>query len=94
MNERPKGHERSESKTSFATSSGRGSTLSTIGDHNDGEHWPEPPDNVVVSEFIRQHLKNFNKGSFCSTFSDESLDRPDRVFTSTRGPSFDTSGTL
>lgn len=91
LTERAKGHERSESKASFATSSGRGSTLSTIGDHDGGEQWPEPPDDVV-SEFIRQHLKHFNKGSFCSTFSDETLNGEDRA--SSRIPNFDISGTL
>ena len=92
LKERPRGHERTESKASFATSSGRGSTLSTIGDHDDGEQWPEPPDDIV-SEFIRQHLKNFNNSSICSTFNDESLDSQERIFTS-KGASFDASGTL
>ena len=93
LNERPRGHERTESKVSFATSSGRGSTLSTIGCHDDGEQWPEPPDDLV-SEFIRQHLKNFNNSSICSTFNDESLNSQERIFTSTRAASFDASGTL
>ena len=86
-------HERSNSKTSFATSSGRGSTLSTISDHDDGENWPEPPDDVVA-EFIRSHLKNFNGGSFCSTFSDESLTDQSRTFNSLRNAKFDAAGTL
>lgn len=93
LTERPRGHERTESKVSFATSSGRGSTLSTIGCHDDGEQWPEPPDNLV-SEFIRQHLQNFNNSSICSAFNDESLNSQERMLTSTRAASFDASGTL
>ena len=88
------GHQRTDSKMSFATSSGRGSTMSAISDHDDGEQWPQPPETVVVSEFIRQHLKNFNKGSFCSTFSDESLQDKSQAYGLSRGTSFDAAGTL
>ncbi|XP_065052775.1 thrombospondin type-1 domain-containing protein 7A-like [Rhopilema esculentum] len=93
LTEHKTGHHRTDSKMSFATSSGRGSTMSAISDHDDGEQWPQPPETVVVSEFIRQHLKNFNKSSFCSTLSDESLQDKSQAYGLSRGTSFDATGT-
>ena len=62
---------RAESSTSFATSSGRGSTLSAASDSDD-EMWPSPPDEAIA-EYIQYHLKNLKGGSICSDCSDVTL---------------------